>query len=166
MIEEGSSFIIEGKPDEAFGSLTGEAYDAAVAGNALRAGKRQSTVPRRVELLSERLFGRTLDDAVRGLRYQLLYSAAAALADAAERKAIAAVFIVQELHSPGLDSRKLRQNAEDWAAFLWMFSGTDEKRQKLLDTLIGPATPARMEWRDVPLYFAKVITNIASPDAR
>jgi hypothetical protein len=157
---------IEGKADEAFGLLTGEAYDAAVGANSLRVGKRQSAVPRRIELLSKRLFGRTLDDAVRGLRYQLLYSAAAAIADAVERNAIAAVFVVQELHSPGLDSRKLRQNAEDWAALLQMFSGTDEKRQKLLDTLIGPATTARMEWRGVPLYFAKMVTNIVSPDAR
>jgi hypothetical protein len=76
------------------------------------------------------------------------------------------VFVVQELHSRGLDSRKLRQNAEDWAGFLRMFSGIDEKRQKLLDILIGPAAPARMGWRDVPLYFAKVVTSIASPDAR
>lgn len=155
---------IEGKADEAFGPLTGETYDAAVAANALRVGKRQSAVPRRIELLSERLFGRTLDDAVRGLRYQLLYTAAAALADAAERKAVAAVFVVQELHSPGLNSRKLRQNAEDWAAFLRMFSGIEEKRLTLLDILIGPATPARMEWRDVPIYFSKVVTNIDAGD--
>lgn len=157
---------IEGKADEAFGSLTGKAYDAAVAANALRVGKSQSAVPRRLELLSERLFGRTLDDAVRGLRYQLLYSAAAAMADAAEQKAIAAVVVVQELHSPELDSRKLRQNAEDWASFLRMFRGIDEKRLNLLDILIGPATPARMEWRDVPIYFAKMVTNVVAADVR
>jgi hypothetical protein len=153
---------IEGKADEEFGLLTGEAYDVAVAANALRVGKRQSAVPRRIELLSDRLFGRTLDDAVRAIRYQLLYSAAAAIADAAEREAIAAVFLVQELRSPGLDSRKLRRNAGDWAKFLRMFSGIDEKRLELLEMLIGPATPARREWRDVPIYFAKMVTNIAA----
>jgi hypothetical protein len=157
---------IEGKADEAFGSLTGEVYDLAVAANALRVGKRQSAVPRRIELLSERLFGRTLDDDVRGIRYQLLYSVAAAIADAAERKAIAAIFVVQELHSPGLDSRKLRRNEEDWATFLRMFSAADEKRLKLLEVLIGPATPARREWRDVPTYFAKTVTKIAMADIR
>ncbi len=63
-----------------------------------------------------------MDDEVRALRYRLLYSVAAAMADSAERKAIGAVFVVQELHSPGLDSRKLRQNAGNWTAFLRRFS--------------------------------------------
>jgi hypothetical protein len=153
---------IEGKADEAFGSLTGEVYDAAVAANALRVGKRQSAVPLRIEQLSDRLFGRNLDATVRALRYQLLYSVAAVWADAAERKSIAAVFVVQELHSPNLNSHKLRQNAEDWAAFLRMFSGVDEERLKQLDTLIGPVTSLRSQWTDVPLYFAKMVTNIAA----
>ncbi len=155
---------IEGKADEAFGPLTGKAYDAALAANALHVGKRQSAVPRRIEVLSERLFGRTLDNDVRALRYQLLYSVAAAIADATQRKAIAAVFVVQQLHSPGLESRKLRQNAEDYAALLQMFFGIDEKWLKRLDILIGPATPAWMEWREMPVYFAKMVTDIAAAD--
>ncbi|MGI4831274.1 MAG: DUF6946 family protein [Janthinobacterium lividum] len=153
---------IEGKADEPFGALTGEAYDAATAANALRMGRRKSAVPRRIEGLSERLFGRNLDDAVRGLRYQLLYSAAAVLADAAERKSIAAVFVVQELHSPNLDSRKLRRNVKDWEAFLRMFSEIDEQHLKLLETLIGPGTSLRTPRTDVPLYFARMVTTIAA----
>ena len=151
---------VEGKADEPFGALTGEAYDAAATANALRVGKRLSAIPLRIEGLSESLFGRNLDDAVRGLRYQLLYSAAAAFADAAERKSIAAVFVVQELHSPKLASRKLRQNADDWVAFLRMFPAIDEQHAKLLDALIGPVTSVRTHWSDVPLYFAKVVTTI------
>lgn len=153
---------IEGKADETFGALTGAAYDAAIAANALRMGSRKSAVPRRIEGLSKGLFGRNVDDAVRGLRYQLLYSAAAALADAVERKSIAAVFVVQELHSPKLDGRKLRQNSEDWEAFLRMFSAMDEHRSKLLDALIGPVSSSRTQWKDVPLYFAKVVTTITA----
>lgn len=153
---------IEGKADEPFGALTGDAYDAATAANALRVGRKKSAVPRRIEGLSELLFGHSLDQAVRGLRYQLLYSAAAAWADAAERKSIAAVFVVQELHSPTLDGRKMRGNAMDWEAFLRMFSGIDEHHLKLLDTLIGPVTSFRKQWTDVPLYFAKVVTTIAA----
>ncbi len=44
---------IEGKADEVFGPLTGEAYDTAVAANELRVDKSQSAVPRRIELLTE-----------------------------------------------------------------------------------------------------------------
>lgn len=150
---------IEGKADEPFGKLTGEAYDAAIAANALRVGRRKSKVPRRIDRLAENLFGHHLDEAVRKLRYQLLYSAAAAWADASERKSIAAVFVVQELHSPKLDGRKLRQNANDWEAFLRMFSEVDDQHLKLLNTLIGPVNSFRPEWTNVPLYFAKMITN-------
>ena len=116
----------------------------------------------RIEQLSERLFGRNLDDTVRGLRYQFLYSVAAVWADAVERTSIAAVFVVQQLHSPHLNTHKLGQNAEDWAAFLRMFSGVGEECLKQLDTLIGPVTSLRSQWTDVPLYFAKMVTNVAA----
>ena len=146
--------------------MTGKVYDAAVKANALSVGRRKSAIPRRIEALSESLFGHSLDDAVRELRYQLLFSAAAALSDAAERKSVAAVFVVQELHTSKLASHKLTQNAEDWQTFLRMFSGIDEQHSKLLDNLIGPVTSLRTEWSDVSLYFAKVVTTIAAAALR
>lgn len=101
---------IESKADEPFGEVLGEYYDG-------KQGTR-SNVPRRVEQLVSALFG-VAGSEWRRLRYQLVHGCAATLIEANLRQADVAVFLVHEFLIPGATKpEKVKQNADDWAAFL------------------------------------------------
>lgn len=63
-------------------------------------------------------FGQLPDQEIRGLRYQLVHSAAASVIAAERHNAKMAVLLVHEFISPGLSFRKLKQNADDWTRFV------------------------------------------------
>ena len=103
---------IEAKADESFGELI------------CNVGSKNpnSKIPQRLELLKNSIFGRTIDDVIGNVRYQLLTGVAGALIEAKNRGADISVFIVHEFLSKALDYKKLEQNSDDFEYFVRILS--------------------------------------------
>ena len=100
---------IEAKTDESFGELIGSRISKA---------KVNSKAPARIELLSQAIFGRPVDESIAPLRYQLLHGVGGTLIEARLRGAEVACFIVHEFVSDEHDKKKLAQNFADFQNFL------------------------------------------------
>jgi hypothetical protein len=145
---------VEAKADERFGTKTvGTYYDQK-----LNTG---SNVPKRIEQLSNALFGRQPDEVIRKLRYQLLHAAAATLIKAATNKTELGRFLVHKFNSASLSSAKLKKNSTDWMAFVRAFpelaTAHLEKSQ-----IVGPVSApggGRVPC-SVPLYLGKLVTEL------
>lgn len=144
---------VEAKADEPFGESTaGEYYDKKQGSG--------SNVPKRIEQLSNALFGRVPDEQIRGLRYQLVHSAAASLIAAQRHHAEIAVLLVHEFISPGLSLRKLKQNSGDWEAFVRVFPQLADA-EVCRDKLLGPVSvPSGKYVPALPLYLGKLVTQL------
>lgn len=144
---------IEAKADEPFGDLIGEYFD--------RMNVSASNVPSRIRQLSLALFGREPDQAIRSLRYQLLYAAAATLIEAQASGADVALLLIHEFRSESLNGRRLRQNAVDWQNFVHSFA--EVSTAPCGDNqILGPiAVPGggRVP-RGLPLYLGKLATDL------
>jgi hypothetical protein len=145
---------IEAKADEPFGDTTvGDYYD--------QKANSQSNVPARIQKLSQALFGREPDEAIRKLRYQLLHAAAATLIEARANEAELGLFLVHEFWSASLNRGRLKQNATDWENFVHAFpelaSARIEENQILGPVLVagGGRVP-----HSVPLYLGKLVTEL------
>ena len=144
---------VEAKADEPFGRVIGEYYDRKTGSG--------SIVPARIRQLSQALFGREPDEAIRNLRYQLLHATAAALVEAAASGAELGLFLVHEFWSASLNRNKLTQNATDWENFIHAFpelaTAGIEKNQILgpVSVLGGGRVP-----HSVPLYLGKLVTEL------
>lgn len=141
---------VEAKADEPFGdSCVGEYYDRTL--------NTRSNVPKRIEQLSRGLFGREPDSTIRGLRYQLVHSTAAALIEVANQKADCAVLLVHEFHSEDLDPERVERNRTDWAVFVGAFPGlataTVDNNQ-----IFGPVSVPG--YGSYPLYLGHVVTEL------
>jgi hypothetical protein len=145
---------IEGKADEPFDKVVGPYYAKCSL-------KKGSQLPRRIELLADRLFGRGVDAKVRLLWYQLMHATAAAWSDALDCGARSAIVIVQEFRSPGLSKFSLERNAKAWKEFLNLFPELTEDVSLPDGLLLGPVRAAYFAWRGIPLYFVKLVTNLA-----
>jgi hypothetical protein len=111
---------VEAKADEPFSDLIGKYYDQRAAPSPDGQPSR-SNVPARIRQLSQALFGREPDEAIRRLRYQLLHAAAATLIGAKANGAEVGLFLIHEFHSASLNRDKLSQNAADWQNFVHAF---------------------------------------------
>jgi hypothetical protein len=111
---------VEAKADEAFGDLIGKYYDQRAVSSPDGQPSR-SNVPARIRQLSQALFGREPDEAIRRLRYQLLHAAAATLIETKKNGAEMGLFLIHEFHSASLNPDKLSQNAADWENFVHAF---------------------------------------------
>jgi hypothetical protein len=144
---------VEAKADEPFGDLIGEYYHRKTGSG--------SNVPCRIRQLSQALFGREPDEAIRKLRYQLLHAAAATLIEANENEAELGLFLVHEFRSASLNGGKLTQNGTDWENFVHAFpelaTAQFEKNQ-----ILGPIwVPGGGRVPDsVPLYLGKLVTEL------
>jgi len=145
---------VEAKADEPFGNSTvGDYYDQTLDSD--------SSVPKRIEQLSNALFGRQPDEVIRRLRYQLVHAAAASLIEADSQDAECGVLLVHEFISTGLSNPKLEQNAKDWAAFVRAFpqlAGATVQTNQILGPVAVPGggrVPAAM-----PLYLGKIVTRL------
>lgn len=145
---------VEAKADEPFGGITvGDYYDRKVDS--------QSNVPARIRQISNALFGRDPDEAIRKLRYQLLHSAAATLIEAAANRAEIGMLLIHEFRSPGLNSDNLMQNASDWETFVHAFLELAATHIET-DQILGPVS-VRGGGRvpnSVPLYLGKLVTEL------
>jgi hypothetical protein len=146
---------IEAKADEAFGSQCGEYYDQQ------RAAK-GSKLPKRMEALSQGLFGKNLDSHIRSLPYQLLHGTAGAVIAAKARKADVAFFVVHEFISAGLKPEKLKCNDDAWKEFVRVLS-QDAGAQIRVGRAVGPIQIPGGERIPVgmPLYLAKIQTQLS-----
>jgi hypothetical protein len=145
---------IEAKADESFGEqLVGAYYDSKK--------NSRSNVPPRIEQLSGALFGRVPDKQIRELRYQLLHAAAASLIAAEQHHAGSAVFLVDSFLSSGLSERKLKQNDDDWAAFIRAFPELADAEIHA-DQILGPVSVpgGRFVKPATPLYLGKIVTYL------
>ena len=103
--------------------------------------------------------GEKLTSAARNLRYGLLHSTAAALIEARNCDAAAAVLLVHEFLSPSLNEKRLATNEKDfenWLAALrpWM---SGESRPGLEGPFLVPGDgriPA-----DMPLYLGRLAST-------
>lgn len=144
---------VEAKADEPFGDVTGEYFDRKTGSG--------SKVPERIRHLSQALFGREPDEAIRKLRYQLLHAAAATVIEARENRAEVGLLLVHEFRSMSLNRNKLTQNATDWQNFAQAFAelstAQTEENQILgpVSVLGGGRVP-----RSVPLYLGKLVTEV------
>jgi hypothetical protein len=146
---------VEAKADEPFGDVIGEYFD--------RKAGTGSKVPGRIQQLSEAVFGRVPDEAIRKLRYQLLHAAAATLIEAKDSRAEMGILLVHEFRSASLNRDKLTQNAADWGNFVHAFSELTTTRIEE-NQIIGPVLVpggGRVPI-DVPLYFGKLISEVTA----
>src|SRR5271155_5630255 len=145
---------IEAKADEPFGDTTvGDYYD--------QKANSHSNVPARIRQLSQALFGRVPDEAIRELRYQLLHAAAATLIEAAASGAELGLFLVHEFWSKSLNENKLRQNNTDWENFVHAFPELATARLEK-DQILGPVSVSgggRVP-NSIPLHLGKLITEL------
>ena len=145
---------LEAKADEPFGeNLVGEYYNRTLDS--------RSNVPKRIDNLCRALFGTELNLKIRQLRYQLLHSAAAALIETANQNAGAAVFLVHEFHARKLNPVKVKQNLNDWIAFVRAFpnlTDVEVERNKVFGPVRVPGG-GRVPG-DMPLYLGNLVTEI------
>lgn len=147
----------EAKADEPFGRTVGEYLQQTEAENETRTreGRQVSGVPARINELSQRVFGRRVDDAISGLRYQLLHATAAVELEASQ--ADLAVFAVHEFMSRACDQRCVDTNDSDLVHFA-----------RVLDSAIpqievgGIVGPFRSAAGSVPLYIGKARRRLAT----
>ncbi|HEY0605470.1 MAG TPA: hypothetical protein VGD58_21290 [Herpetosiphonaceae bacterium] len=104
---------IEAKAQESFGPTIDRAYAQSLQ----RPG---SNAARRIEQLTQAVFGRPLDDTLRSLRYQLVHAVAGTLIQAKQERAQLAVFVVHEF---GSDTKSISNNHADFQRFLRQLSG-------------------------------------------
>ena len=144
---------IEAKADEPFGDTVGDYYD--------QKANSQSNVPARIKQLSLALFGRTPDEAIRKLRYQLLHAAAATLIEATASGAELGLFLVHEFWSKNLNENKLTRNNTDWENFVHTFPELATARFEK-SRILGPVSVAgggRVP-TIIPLYLGKLVTEL------
>ena len=144
---------IEAKSDEEFGPLVGRYHDERL--------KKSSKAPDRIQLLCRSLFGRDLDEELRGLRYQLFHALAATLIEARNQGAALAVFVVHEFLSDRTDWDRVRRNAGDFERFIRTLTG----KQNLTvepGTLLGPYRVPGGEFvpGDMPFLIGKVTKRL------
>ena len=138
---------IEAKADEPFGSLYLDEEYAAASQN--KKG--------RIEGLSRMVFGKSLPDGSRHLRYQLLTATGAVLLEAKGRGLSKALFVVLEFHSEGsYSTEKAQQNQNDLLTFLQAV-GADYHP----DGYYMIPTPYGEE-NGISLYFQKIIIDLPS----
>ena len=136
---------IEAKADETFGLTIGEELDRVPRRNA----KGTFRLPQRIEALCRRVFGRTIDDELRALRYQLLHGIAGAMIEAAQ--ADVGAFIVHEFVPPTGPTLQSKRNHADLEGFVRTLTGVTEVRPGMLYAV----TPA--------FLIGKIQTKLASP---
>jgi len=144
---------VEAKADEPFGDVIGEYYDRKTGSG--------SNVPCRIQQLSETVFGRVPDEAIRKLRYQLLHAAAATLIEAAANGAELGLLLVHEFRSTSLNRNKLMQNGTDWENFVHAFPELATARIEE-NQILGPVSVpggGRVP-HSVPLHLGKLVTEL------
>jgi Domain of unknown function (DUF6946) len=144
---------VEAKADEPFGVVTGECYNRKTGSG--------SKVPARIRQLSQALFGREPDEAIRKLRYQLLHAAVATLIEAERSGAELGLFLVHEFRSTGLNRKRLTQNSADWENFVHEFPDLATTRIEE-NQILGPVSVpggGRVP-NSVPLYLGKLVTEL------
>jgi hypothetical protein len=151
---------VEAKADEPFSDLIGKYYDQRAAPSPDGLPSR-SNVPARIRQLSQALFGREPDEAIRRLRYQLLHAAAATLIGAKENGAGVGLFLIHEFHSASLNRDKLTQNATDWENFVHAFPELATVRIEG-NQILGPVSIAgggRVP-HTVPMHLGKLVSEL------
>jgi hypothetical protein len=144
---------VEAKADEPFGDVIGEYLDRKTGSG--------SNVPARIRQLSQALFGREPDEAIRKLRYQLLHAAAATLIEARANEAEMGLLLVHEFRSASLNGDKLTQNATDWQNFVQAFPELATARIEE-NQILGPVSVSgggRVP-NSVPLHLGKLVTEL------
>jgi uncharacterized protein DUF6946/HD domain-containing protein/PD-(D/E)XK nuclease superfamily protein len=147
---------VEAKADESFGPAIGEYLSQIEVKNEARRrdGHRLSAVPERIEELSQRVFGRSIDAVVRATRYQLLHATAGTTIEA--ENADTAVLIVHEFISSACDKRRLEMNWSDLVQFSQLLDGASALTRA--GRIAGPykfGDPA-----GVPLYVGKACRTL------
>lgn len=155
-----TAICVEAKADETFGRYVSEVHD--VAALQIEHG-RKTGVLKRLLRLETTLFPE-VDTYLRGhaeLRYQLLTSAAAAIAMAKSCQAPVAVFVVHEfLFVDHVDEKKVRQNELDLDRFVTRLTGGSVTSLPA-GALLGPLPPPShgSDWGRLCLYLGKVRTS-------
>ncbi len=143
---------IEAKADETFGDI--------ISDRLVRA-KSFSKVPDRIALLSQALWGRSIDKRLGRIRYQLLTGLAGTLIEARRQSAVQAVFVIHEFISEALTQDNVNRNAGDLEAFIRTFPAMEETSVHtgiMIDKIVfpgGPFVPG-----NIPTLIGKVVTHI------
>jgi hypothetical protein len=147
---------IEGKADEGFGKTVEQRL-----AEAKRQGAR-SNLPERISRLAQAILG-SPPDAVKKLRYQLLFAVAATLIEARRHNAQKAVFLVHELLTHDLNANKLHTSARDLESFIRWVS-KDPTLVVEADTLYGPYRVTGNEFvpSDVDLFIGKASRGLCT----
>jgi hypothetical protein len=147
---------VEAKADEAFGDqLVGAYFDARLA-------VPKSNVPARITGLVRALFGSDLEAEIRGLRYQLLHSAAATLIEAQKQGAHVAVFLVHEFLSSRLKPKNVQRNQCDWNSFVTKLFRNQAPPATTEPRMIGPLSVpgGGLVPSSIPLYVGKIQSRL------
>lgn len=143
---------VEAKADEPFSTRVGKQLENPKPG---------SNIPQRISALSSGLFGRPVDLELHALHYQLLYGAYATYLDSCRSAAAVGVFVVHLFDSQYIRGKNVVANAVAWSKFLRSFP--ELTAVNIVDgQLLGPVilAPDPMSSRQVPLYFAKIVTKL------
>jgi len=142
---------VEAKADEPFGELI-----CNVGSN-----NPNSKIPQRLELLKNSIFGRTTDDMIGNVRYQLLTGVAGALIEAKNWGAGISVFIVHEFVSKALDYKKVKLNSNDFKYFVRILSEKPDlaiQPDELIE--IGIVRGGEFVPSDIKLFIGKIQTRM------
>lgn len=143
---------VEAKADEPFGKTIHK--ELALASP-------HSNVPGRIQLLSNSIFGRSIDTELGELRYQLLHGLAGALIEAKNQKAELAIFIVHEFISSQTNPKNVARNNTDFKKFIRAFPGLRAvtiTQGKLIEGIIiegGQYVPS-----DIPVLIGKAASIV------
>lgn len=148
--DEVSVITVEAKADESF---------AMTIGKKLLSAKKDSNIPKRIEHLSQAVFGKPLeqDPCLEDLRYQLLHAIAATLVKAQSHHAARALFIVHEFATTKTINKKRQANHNDMVKFLGVMSG-GIIHSLSSGVIVGPFNvPGGMHiLAGIPLFVAKI----------
>jgi hypothetical protein len=149
---------VEAKADESFGETLDE-YRAAAQRRI--DDERESNAPKRLELVTRAVAGRTPQDDHRlgELRCQLFSGVAGTVAAAAQNGCQQALFLVHEFRTAATADRRLDNNDNDLRQFLRLALDVDPTPDMTVP--FGPITLPGNEWvpATIPVYIAKLRTE-------
>jgi hypothetical protein len=153
---------VEAKADEPFGPLIKDVFAEHDAASTPGTTTRPMTTGRRAraEVLTRLVFGRDVDEEIKGLRYQLLHAVAGTVEEARASEAPRACFVVHEFVGAATTPDRVKANGSDLDAFAHAL-GLPRDQSVAAGGMCGPFAMRAVDGSAVELWIGKCRTNVA-----
>jgi len=152
---------IESKVDESFGNTIGSKLRVI---EKLKQKGTPTNVDKRIEILKRAIFPNVYQDIFESIRYQLLTAIAGTLSEAKKQEAKKAIFIVQNLPTSAVPSKKHLNNQLDFDYFIKVL--TNGNHHSISDNeLLGPFLFTGNDFipNNIELWIGKYSVDISTP---